>query len=358
MDCSIYYKKISVRWWVVLLAAIFPLLFTVPVPATETAAVGGAERPAGVVRLVSSRPGGRIGDAIPFTLEIHLEDGCVLDDGSLAGLEIRPESLPPELYACTLTPFDRQQAVRKQGIEIRGSLRVYAPGNYRVGPTRLVCRLRDDDHKTKLVDLPTTALMVKVAGLQPGISTSKISLVIPEAPPPLSPPSATPGRVAAASYFGILSLLLALFCVIGVYLELRRARTRTPEPSRKKEPVSPAARLDHLLADQKSGNDWHRLVEIDHELRRLLCRKLSLPARLAGGCGRSFATRIIPWLEPLLNPEKGRELIEIYTEIDALIIREESRDKTKVAGIKERLKIWLADLIAARPEKEGERDGV
>ncbi|NPA24210.1 MAG: hypothetical protein GXO34_00085, partial [Deltaproteobacteria bacterium] len=312
----IYKEKASARWWVILLVAVVLLLFVIPAPAAETATGGEPERSVGVARLESPRPGGRIGDPIPFTLKIHLADGILLDRGSLAGLEIRPERLPPELYSCRIAPCDRQPAGEERDLEIRGTLVIYAPGSYRVSPTRLVCRLRDDDRKTRLVDLPATAQLVKIAALQPRIATSRISLVIPGQPPPLPPrPIESPGRVAAASYFGILSLLLALFCAIGAWLEFSRGRGSTPSSPARSANVSLAERLAQLLASPDRDHDWRLLVEIDHLLRRHLKEELNLSPAVIGGCGVSFARR----LRGRLDSEKALALERIYAGIDLVV---------------------------------------
>ncbi len=281
----------------VLLLLVFFLCFA-PGPGRGFAAASGPENetPAGIVQVFSNLAGGRIGDPIPFTLKIKLAPGVDLDDGSLAGLEVRPDRLPPELYSSTLAPFSRRQAVGKKELNLRGTLRLYAPGTFRIEPTRLVGRRRDAGGKTRLYDLVASALTVKVAALQPAIATSRVSLVVPRNSPPLPPRPAThAGRVAAASYLGILFLLAALFCGLGVYLALRAPKT---EPAAEKPaPETPRESLAKLLAGETGPRDWRRLVAIDHRLRSLLGQEFS-PAPARGGRGEAFARRLADKLPP------------------------------------------------------------
>ena len=321
-------------------------------PGSVVAAGTGWSGEGGAARLVSRLAGGRIGDAIPFVLEIRLADGAVLDDASLAGLEIRPDQLPPALFKCTLDPFDREQALRKKVLSLSGRLVIYAPGGYRIAPTRLVCRMADAEGKIRLVELPVAALMVRVAALQPELATSNLSLVIPGPPPPLpTVPAAAAGRVAAASYLGILFLLLALFCGIGVYLELRAVRISRPE-SGPETGKSPRSQLEKLLRETRETGSWQELIPIDHQLRRLLIEELALPANRLGGCGKTFAGR----LSKRLPPESLRELAAIYAEIDHLISREEVGSQ-QVTTIKQRLQAWLKNLSGtAKKDSDQKRE--
>ena len=107
----------------------------------------------GMVVLSSPRAGGRVGDPIPCRLEITVANQARLDPGSLAQLEIRPDKLPGELYRSWLPASGRSAAAAGEKIVLRGKITIYAPGQYRISTSPLVCRLRDENGKTRLVDL-------------------------------------------------------------------------------------------------------------------------------------------------------------------------------------------------------------
>ncbi|MBW1645240.1 MAG: hypothetical protein JRJ56_02770 [Deltaproteobacteria bacterium] len=305
----------------------------------------------GMVVLSSPRAGGRVGDPIPCRLEITVANQARLDPGSLAQLEIRPDKLPGELYRSWLPASGRSAAAAGEKIVLRGKITIYAPGQYRISTSPLVCRLRDENGKTRLVDLPVVTLTVKIAGLQPELAARPLSLVLPDTPPPRPPrPASRPFLTTAAGYAGILCLLAALFCGLGVYCEWRRPAPASPgaEPPA----ASPRERLEKLLT--AAGNaDWQRLVAIDHELRAFLLAALARPALRPGGSGRHFAGRLAPHLEP----EKAAELALIWTEIDRLVAAEGGQPAA-ISRLCRRLAAWLATFTTANGKNKGKTNGL
>ena len=327
-----------------------------PGPGKASTAAGAPETktPCGSVTLSSRLAGGRIGDPVPFIIRISLADGVRLDEGALTGFKLRPDRLPPELYRVRITIAQPRAKVNPDIITLRGTLVIYAPGTYQVHTTRLVGHRQDENGKTVLVEFPATALVGKIASLQPEIATSAVSLVIPRRDPPLPPqPQSHPGQVAAASYTGILCLLAALFCSLGLYLNRRSLKVLPESDSSGRLPGKTPRRQLQKLLQPATDNNWSALVAIDHQLRYLLGEEMKLAPGAVGGCGETFARR----LSQRLAPEKGRELVRIYAEIDHLVSRERAGQK-QVAALKKRLGQWLEQQPVTDGPESGEEHGV
>ncbi|MCK5915952.1 MAG: hypothetical protein KAG92_07415, partial [Deltaproteobacteria bacterium] len=121
------------------------LLFCITSWPNPVVAVGTAIN-AGEIHLLCPLNGGRIGDPIAFLLQVQLTKRAVMDPSSLSQIEIRPlrsdgETLPEKFFTSALDPFDHLILSAKKHFTIKGIIRFYAPGEYRLAPVSIVCRL-------------------------------------------------------------------------------------------------------------------------------------------------------------------------------------------------------------------------
>ena len=317
--------------------------------------------PVGKVSLYCPLNGGRIGDPISFVLRVQLKDSAVLEPSSLSRLELRPlggngQNLQKEFFEFEFAPFDHLILAAKKSFTINGVMRFYAPGDYRLAPLSLVCRLSDStddsagESSAKLVTstIESNSIAVRIAGLHPDSEPSP-ALIIPDKEPRFTPTGLDGWQTRSRLYYItlILSLLLALFFGVVCYF----CRKKVPAPKLKGECdriKELAEALSSILKQEKVENHWRYLVDLDHLLRSFLLAELKLPGVLIGGCGATFIEHILPTIDPRM----AARLQLLWSDIDRIVALE-IEEYQEFAELRLDLRDWLREYA----DKKGARYG-
>ena len=326
--------------WVLLLF----LVVVCPGPVSAQDAAGGP----GEVSLHCPLNGGRIGDPISFVLQVQLAESVVLEPSSLSRLEMRPERLQKEFFEFEFAPFDHLLLASRKNFAIKGVMRFYAPGEYRLAPLSLVCRLSDGSGNPVTSTIVSNSVVVRVASLHPDNESSR-ALVIPEKEPRFTPAGLDGWHTRAMlyRYAAILFLLLALF--FGLISHFRRKKAPAPELKGNADRIKEiAVVLGSTLKQAEVENHWRYLVGLDHLLRNFLLAELKLPDGSAGGSGAAFAERLLPDLDS----QMAARLKALWSEIDRVVALEIEGDPG-FAELRHNLLGWLREYA----DKEGARYG-
>ena len=320
---------------------------------------------AGKVSLYCPLNGGRIGDPISFVLQVQLAESAVLEPSSLSRLEMRPvggngQNLQKEFFEFEFSPFDHLILAAKKSFTINGVMRFYAPGDYRLAPLSLLCRLPDSsdyssgdssgDGSGKLVTsaIVSNSIAVRIAGQHPDSKPSP-TLVIPEKEPRFKPTGLDGWQTRFRLYriTLILSLLLALF--FGVVCYFRREKAPAPKLKDESNRIREIAEaLSSILKQEKVENHWCYLVDLDHLLRSFLLAELKLSGVLVGGCGATFMEHILPTLDTRM----AARLQLVWSEIDRIVALE-IEEYQGFAELRHNLLDWLREYA----DKKGARYG-
>ena len=341
---------------------ILSFLFYVACPYPAVALDAAAT--AGEVSLHCPLNGGRIGDPIPFILQVQLKESAALEPSSLSRLEMRPvgdnrQNLQKEFFAFEFAPFDHLLLSAKKSFAIKGVMRFYAPGEYRLAPLSLVCRLSDradntsdssgeNSDKPVISTIVSNSIVVRIAGLHPADSEPSPALIIPEKEPRFTPSGLDgwPTRYRLYQYAISFSFLLVLFFGIVCYLRRKNA----PAPQLKSNVGQIKEMTKTLAASLKQAevkNHWRYLVDCDHLLRNFLLAKLKLAEGWSGGSGASFVEQI----SPALDAQLAARLQVFWLEIDRIIALE-IKDDPGFAELRHELRSWLRVYV-----EEGARHG-
>ena len=311
--------------------------------------------PAGEVHLYCPLNGGRIGDPIPFFLQVQLVGSAILEPSSLSRLELRPQggngqNLQKDFFEFEFSPFDHLELSAKKSFTIDGVMRFYAPGDYRLAPLSLVCRLPDSadagmkgssgESSGKLITstIVSNSIAVRIAGLHSDREPSP-TLVIPEKEPRFRPTGLDGWPTRSRLYYVslILSLLLALF--FGGVCYLRCKQVPVAEFKGESERIKELAEaLSSSLKQAKVENHWRYLVDLDHLLRSFLLAEFELPGIPVGGCGATFMEQLLP----VLDTRMAARLQLIWSDIDRIVALEIEEDQG-FAELRHSLLAWLRE---------------
>ena len=334
---------------------LWTLLFLTSLSYPFSTLAQNSANPVGKVSLYCPLNGGRIGDPISFVLRVQLEESVVLEPSSLSRLELRlvggnGQNLQKEFFEFEFAPFDHLILAAKKSFTIYGVMRFYAPGDYRLAPLSLVCRLSDSsdyssgessgNNSGKLVTstIVSNSIVVRIAGLHPDSKPSP-ALVIPEKEPRFTPTGLDGWQTRSRLYriTLILSLLLTLF--FGVICYLRRKKAPAPELKGESDRIKELAEaLSSTLKQEKVENHWRYLVDLDHLLRGFLLAELKLSGVLVGGCGATFMEHILPTLDTRM----AARLQLVWSEIDRIVALE-IEEYQGFAELCHNLRDWLRE---------------
>ncbi|MEA1923219.1 MAG: hypothetical protein U9N63_11255 [Pseudomonadota bacterium] len=344
---------------------LWTLLFLISLLYPFSTLAQNTANPAGKVSLYCPLNGGRIGDPISFVLLVELTDSAVLEPSSLSRLEMRlvggnGQNLQKEFFEFEFAPFDHLILAARKSFTIKGIMRFYAPGDYRLAPLSLVCRLSDstddrtrdrtEDSPAKLVTgtIESNSIAVRIAGLHPDSEPSP-ALIIPKKEPRFTSTGLDGWQTRSRLYYItlIFSLLLALF--FGVVCYLRRKKAPAPELKGESGRIKELAEaLSSTLKQEKVENHWCYLVDFDHLLRSFLLAELKLPGVLVGGCGATFMEHILPTLDPRM----AARLQLLWSDIDRIVALE-IEECQEFAELCHDLRAWLREYA----DKKGARYG-
>lgn len=322
---------------------------------------GKAAINAGGIHLLCPLNGGRIGDPIAFVLQVQLAKGAVMDPSSLSRIEIRPlrgngQALPEKFFRSELDPFDHLILSAKKHFTIRGIIHFYAPGEYRLAPVSIVCRLTNNSHnqptdnpdKFATSTITSNSVNVQIAGLQSD-STVSPALIIPEKEPRFKLLNIDKRQARYRAYCIALALSLLLTIIFAGICYNRRKNTSATEikseDDRLKEIIEA---LKLILKRKKVEPHWRYLIDLDHLLRSFLLAEFKLPEASFGGRGATF----IEHLPATLDLQMITRLQHIWSKIDRIVALEIEKYQD-FSRLRQQLKTWLREYA----DKKGARYG-
>lgn len=284
------------------------------------------------------------GAAMPFSLDIHFSDTVQIEPGTIANLNLKPQEIYRNLFAIDYETSLSSVDVRHGPIQLRGTLYLYANGEFELPTIPIFYRVEGRD-PNKIHRVDTAPVRVRLAALVPE-ADGDYRLQVPTSQADVRVgPTLQPAPLSHADLWRAL-IALVLLIAGSVYALSRRARSYQ-QPTQIVESTTTQL-LQHSLASVTRSQHFQSLANLGLTLRAYLLDWCQAGDLSQGGGVEQFSRQLHPYV-----PQPWQQQIQQTLHlVDDTLAREGS--DADVAAVVEQVEKLVVELESQRQGPRGD----